>query len=69
MLDELKSNHAGRKRFHHFYFLDVKKMRYLKKMEDEKMKSYNPVTQAIVAELVKIVGEKNVSVDPDKLHP
>ena len=33
------------------------------------MASYNPVTQAIVAELVKIVGEKNVSVDPDKLHP
>ena len=33
------------------------------------MGPYNPVTPAIVAELATIVGEKNVSVDPDKLYP
>ena len=33
------------------------------------MRRYNPVTPAIVAELATIVGEKNVSIDPDKLHP
>jgi glycolate oxidase len=33
------------------------------------MGHYNPVTPAIVAELVRIVGEKNVSIDLDKLQP
>ena len=33
------------------------------------MGCYNPVTPAIVSELAGIVGEKNVSTDPDKLYP
>jgi hypothetical protein len=33
------------------------------------MGPYNPVPPAIVAELATIVGENNVSIDPDKLYP
>lgn len=32
------------------------------------MPTYNPVTSAVLDELSSILGEKNVTVDPDKLH-
>lgn len=32
------------------------------------MPTYNPVTPAVLAELTAILGEKNVSIDPDKLY-
>ena len=33
------------------------------------MKQYNQLTQSIVDELKKIVGEKNVFTDPEKMQP
>lgn len=32
------------------------------------MSQYNPVTPTVVSELIKLLGDKNVTQDPDKLH-